>query len=509
MRHDDAAKRVSQPHAILTFRSGKEPIRRSCRWQVVAIHSSMKVSEEIRVRRRSRQLLSLFRLRPFDTSTESGRSRERFRRAAITTVAAGGAKVINLLVSLVTLPLTFKYLGPERYGLWMVLISIISAMGFADLGIGNGLMNAVSEAYGRDDRDLAREYVTSASVMMLGIALFLAVAGAAAYPFMPWIRLFNVKSTAVAIEGSHGLLVLYAWFVISIPIGVISRAQAGLQKGYIPQIIGALGSVLTLIALLLAIGLHGSLAWLVFASTMGSVTATAFNGWLLFHEHPWLIPARHAFRRRAADKILKLGLMFFVLQCAATLGFTSDNIVIAQVMGAAAVAAYAVPQKLFSLVSMVAGIAVTPLWPAYGEAIARGDVGWVRRVFFGSLWLTLAISVPTCTLLALGGPWILRLFFGKALHAPMSLLVVLATWTVVSAVSTPIAILLNGAGVLKAQAIASVFGSLSNLTLSIILTRHLGIMGVCLGSIITQVLTAFPLYFLWIRNLFRRLDAKL
>ena len=173
-----------------------------------------------------------------------------------------------------------------------------------------------------------------------------------------------------------------------------SRTGRAAKRRYIPQIIGALGSVLTLIALLLAIGLHGSLAWLVFASTMGSVIATVFNAWLLFREHPWLIPARHAYRRSAASKILNLGLMFFVLQCAGTLAYSSDNIVIAQVLGAAAVAAYAVPQKLFGFVSMVVSMAIGPLWPAYGEALARGDVAWVRRVFFGSLWLTLGITVP-------------------------------------------------------------------------------------------------------------------
>ena len=41
--------------------------------------------------------------------------------------------------------------------------------------------------------------------------------------------------------------------------------------------------------------------------------------------------------------------MFFVMQCAFAVAYSSDNIVIAQVLGAAAVAAYAVPQKLFSL----------------------------------------------------------------------------------------------------------------------------------------------------------------
>jgi O-antigen/teichoic acid export membrane protein len=467
----------------------------------------MKVAGEIKVLHKSRQLLSLFRLRPFDTSTEHGRSRERLRRAAMTTVSAGGARVVGLLVSLVTLPLTFRYLGPERYGLWMVLISIISVMGFADLGIGNGLMNAISEAYGKDDRILAREYMTSAFVMMLCIALSLAIAGAAAYPFMPWMRLFNVKSPAVAAEGAQALLVLYAWFVISIPIGVITRAQAGLQKGYLPQIVAALGSVLTLLALLVAIGLHGSLAWLVFASTMGSVVATAFNGWLLFHEHPWLLPARHAYRRSAASKILKLGLMFFVLQCATALGYTSDNIVIAQVMGADAVAAYAVPQKLFSFVGMLIGMGITPLWPAYGEALARGDVAWVRRVFFGSVWIALAISVPLCTLLTLAGPWILRVFFGKSLHTPLSVLVVLAVWGVVAAVSAPIAMLLNGAGALKAPTIVAVTASSINLVLSIILTRRFGVIGVCSGSIITQMLIAFPALFFVLRKLFRSMIA--
>ena len=193
------------------------------------------------------------------------------------------------------------------------------------------------------------------------------------------------------------------------------------------------------------------------------------------------------------------------LQCAVAISFTSDNIVIAQVMGAAAVAVYAVPQKLFSFVSTLVSMAVTPLWPAYGEAIARGDVAWVRRVFLGSLWLTLAITVPLCTLLALAGPWILRVAVGKSLHAPMSLLVVLAVWGVVFAVSASVAMLLNGAGVLKAQTIAAVFSSLANLALSIFLTRRLGVIGVCLGSIIAQLLIMLPVSVVLIRNLFRRM----
>ena len=455
-----------------------------------------------------RRLRSLFQLHPFDTSTAGGRSKERLRRAALTTISAGAARVIGLSASLISVPLTFRYLGAESYGIWMVLISIITMMGFADLGIGNGLMNAVSEAYGKDDRQLAKEYVTSAFVLMLGIATILAVAGAAGYPFVPWIRLFNVTSGAVAAEGARAFLVLFYWFVLSIPLGVVTRAQAGLQQGYIPQIVASLGSIVSLLALLLVISLHGSLTLLVFASTFGTIAATVLNGWFLFREHPWLLPSLHAYRRSSANKILKLGLLFFVLQFTFAIGFTSDNIVIAQVMGAAAVAAYAVPQKLFSVVTLGVGMAIAPLWPAYGEAIARGDVEWVRRIFLGSLWLTLVITVPLGTLLALAGPWILRVAVGKSLHAPMSLLVVLAVWGVVNAVSTVMSMLLNGAGVLKVQAIMAVFATFCNLALSIFLTRQLGVMGVCLGSIVTQLLIMFPTDFVLIQNLMRSLSKS-
>lgn len=455
-----------------------------------------------------RRLLALVRLRPFDTATEAGRSKERLRRAGLTTLSTGAARGVGILASLITVPLTYRYLGPEQYGLWMVLASIIAAMGFADLGIGLGLVNAISEAHGKDDRGLARQYFTSAFGMLLTIAILLAVAGAVAYPFVPWMRLFNVKSPAVAAEGARALVVLYAWFVINIPLDVASRVQTGFQKGYVPQVIRTAGSIATLVALLVVIALHGSLPWLVFGSTVGSIVSTVVNAWVLFYRDPWLLPALHTFHFGAAKKILNLGLMFFVLQVAVVLGYTSDNIVITQVMGAAAVAAYAVPQKLFSPIAQLIGMAVMPLWPAYGEALSRGDVDWVRTTFWRSMKLVLAISVPSCALLAFTGPWILRVFFGKTMHAPMSLLIALAAWGVIAAISSSIAILLNGANYLKIQVIVAAIASICNLGLSILLTRRYGVIGVCLGSLITQIVLTIPICSLAVRNLLRQLAQK-
>jgi O-antigen/teichoic acid export membrane protein len=458
-----------------------------------------------RIMSQVRQLSSNLRFTAFDTSTSEGRSRERYRRALLTSLASALSKFISISGTLISVPLTFRYLGQERYGIWMVLASIISAMSFADLGIGNGLMNAVSEAFGKDDYQLMREYVSSAFFLMVGLAAIFAAVGGASYPFVPWMRLFNVRSEQVASEGARAFLVLFCWFVMNIPLGVVTRVQSGMQLGYLSNTVNAIGGIVSLLSLLLVIADRGSLAWLVFSSTIGVIIATALNAWLLLRKHPWLFPLPRTFRRSSASRIMSMGLMFFVLQCAIALGYTSDNIVIAQVLGATAVATYSVPQKLFSVVSMLVSMALTPLWPAYGEASSRGDFRWVRRAFFGSIRVSLAIAVPFCVFLVLTGPKFLEIAVGKSLHAPTSLLVVLAIWGIVYSISAPIAMLLNGAGILRAQSVLAVIASVSNLALSIYLTRHLGVIGVCLGSIVTQLLITFPGCFFIIRNVFRNM----
>ena len=198
--------------------------------------------------------------------------------------------------------------------------------------------------------------------------------------------------------------------------------------------------------------------------------------------------------------------MFFVLQCDQVLGFTSDNVVLTQVLGAASVAIYSVPQKLFSLSSQLIVIGMLPVWPAYGEALARRDFAWVKKTFWSSLLATLSIAVPFCVLLAATGSWIIRVALGKSLHIPTALFWTLAAWGITLAAWVPMTTLLNGVGSLKLRAPVTVFSSLVNLGLSIYLTRHLGVIGVCLGSIVTQVVIIFPMCAFLIRDLFKSMD---
>src|SRR5689334_22756939 len=114
-----------------------------------------------RILNNSKRVIALFALRPFDMSTPEGRAQERHRRVALSTLASVAAKIISVGTALISVPLALNYLGAERYGMWMTMSSLVAMLSFADFGIGNGVVNAVANAHGRDQIVEIRNYISS------------------------------------------------------------------------------------------------------------------------------------------------------------------------------------------------------------------------------------------------------------------------------------------------------------------------------------------------------------
>ncbi|MGC1782963.1 MAG: hypothetical protein WA708_10630, partial [Acidobacteriaceae bacterium] len=98
-----------------------------------------------------RQLQKDLRNTGMHSSDPEQRAGERHRRAALTGITSTIAHLARMGVALVTVPLTLHYLGAERFGLWMTISSVLAMASFADFGIGNGVLNTVADAFGRND----------------------------------------------------------------------------------------------------------------------------------------------------------------------------------------------------------------------------------------------------------------------------------------------------------------------------------------------------------------------
>ncbi len=422
----------------------------------------------------------------------AGRSRERYRRIALGSAAGVGARAVQLLVGLVTVPLTLRYLGQERYGMWVTMSSLVAMIGFADLGIGYGLLNAVAEANGRRDRAAAAAAVSSAFFVLLVLAGAAGAAVAVAYRWVPWPRLFNVTSALASREAGPAVATLAACYLAGLPVTVVQRVRTGFQETHVDAAWVGAGSLIGLAALMLAIRLEAGLPWLVLALAGAPVLAQALQGVdLLARKRRWLLPRLRGVTRAGLRAVAGAGAYFFLLQVAAAFAYQSDAIIVAQILGAHAVTQYAVPMKLFMLVPVLLGFVLTPLWPAYREAFARGDSDWSRAAFRRSLALAMGAGVPGALALFVLGRPLVRAWVGDAVAPGAGLLAAMAIWSVMLAASNAISAFLNGAGRLRVQAACAIAMMAGNVTLSIVLTRRIGVAGVVWGTVIAQ--TAFVL----------------
>lgn len=157
----------------------------------------------------------------------------RYRRALWTVLSSLGVRGVSMIATLVSVPVAFKYLGRERYGLFVLITSLIGLLSFADIGMGGSLVNAVGEARARQDNGAARTYISSAMFVLSIAALILLAIFAAIYPHIPWAEILNVATPRARAEAGPALATFLACFLISLPLGLVERIQLALQAGYI------------------------------------------------------------------------------------------------------------------------------------------------------------------------------------------------------------------------------------------------------------------------------------
>jgi O-antigen/teichoic acid export membrane protein len=429
-------------------------------------------------------LKRIIQFSPHDTSNESGKSNERYRRIILTGGGAMVAKIITMATSLITVPMTLHYLGDERFGLWMTISSIITFMSFADLGLGNGLLNAVSEANGNDNIQEAKIAITSTLIMLIGIAIILLLSFIVIYPFIPWSRVFNVSSKTAVAEAGPAVMVFFMIFIINMPLGIIRRIQAGYQEGYIFQFWSTIGAIFGLLGILYCIFLELGLPWLIFAFTGGPLVATVIN-WIIFFtfSHKSLLPSIEFFQLSVAKKLINSGLIFFILTLFTLIGNSSDNIIIAQTLGPSSVAGYAIVQKLF-LFTMITQFFIAPLWPAFGEALSRGDISWAKRTLKKGLKLSIGSSVILALPILIFGKQILTLWVGAEFIPSWSLLIGFYLFSIFSNYGGMISTFLNNGPLVGKQTIMIGLASTTAVLLKIYLSSVIGLSGIIWATLI-------------------------
>lgn len=330
---------------------------------------------------------------------EAERRRTRDRHLLASVVTSFIARGLTTLVGLVSLPLAFGYLGKPLYGLWAAVSSLVVWGSLFDLGVSRGLVNAMSEAHGRDDREMARQYLTTAVAGLSLLACALGVIAAIAVPSIDWRGLLGAHGVSPSLV-RESVAASVATFVIGLPLGVVQNVYAAYQKLYVANIFAMVSSLSTLCGLVVAIRLHATLPVLILVLGMTGQAVAAFNLlWATRRSLPWLRIRLSAITKAAARRLWSSALPLFLFQIGALLVNETQLIILSRRTNLAVVADYAVLMRLYGAIAAFIALSSAAFSPTFREAFERRDVPWLRKTFNRLVYFRLTLAISACILL--------------------------------------------------------------------------------------------------------------
>ena len=404
-------------------------------------------------------------------------------------VTGFGNKIIGILVNFLSVPLTIGYLGPERYGIWITIGSLLAWLSLSDFGLGLGFNTAIATAVGRDRVDVVRQHISTALAMLGSIAAAVGLVVLLLGPWIDWSSVIGAKTPQAQAEVGPALAAAIIFWLLQFPLSVTGRVLNAYQEGRLANYWGAFGNLSSLVVLVIVTQTQGGLVWLVVAmSGTGLVVNIATALWLFLYHKPFLVPHPRDISRTSLRMLGKVGGTFFLIQILSLLVFQTDNLIVAHYLGANHVPTYSVTYSLFNYCLIIQNMIFSYMWVAYTEAIARKDIAWVKRVFH----ITLAAGTLTTLGLSVALAFIAQPFIswwaGPAVVPPTTFVLWMAAWSVINGFTSPIACLLAAASHLRNQTIYSALACVVNVILTLTFVQTWGITGVIAATVVSYAI---------------------
>lgn len=399
-----------------------------------------------------------------------------------------GVKGGSILIGLILVPMTISYISSVQYGIWITISSVVSWMSFFDIGLGNGLRNKLTNAVALKDYESAKIYISTTYVALTIISVFLFLCIYILNPFIDWRHFLNIPITLNE-NVQMLLLTVIGAFCLQFVLQIINTILTALHEPAMAGLIAFFGQLGLLITIfILKSFVSGSLQILVIALTFVPIFILIISSVILFKTR--LIDVKPSFKHidfKYIKEILNIGGAFFLIQIGALVLFQTNNIIIAKTLGPLSVTEFNVGYKLFSIVSMIFVIIVTPYWSGFTTAYAKNDFEWLRKSVLNirKIWAILSVAV---LLLYLISPLLFKYWVGSAIKIGNFFSIAMVVYIIVYMWQLIHVYFLNGLAKVRLQLILIIIGSCVNIPLSVFLAKRFGIAGVVSANTIIFLL---------------------
>jgi O-antigen/teichoic acid export membrane protein len=250
-------------------------------------------------------------------------------------------KALNISVNFLTIPLVLTFLNTTQYGVWLTLTAVLGWFSLFDLGFGNGLRNHLTVAIANQDYKEGKIYVSTTYAALSVIFGLLILVFVCVHPFINWVAVFNAPAS-MGRDINYAVLFAMCFLFVQFIVRLINTVLLSFQRAAMADFTNALVQVFILIGLyilkishlnsLTAVAIVYSLTPVIIFLTVSLV--------LFFNTFNNISPSIYFIKTSYVNKLLKLGISFFVIQIAALVVYASDNFIITQLFEPSEVTIY-------------------------------------------------------------------------------------------------------------------------------------------------------------------------
>jgi O-antigen/teichoic acid export membrane protein len=407
------------------------------------------------------------------------------RRAFISGI---GSKLIVILLGVLSLGISARGMDIASFGVVATLVGLIGIFGFLDFGIGNGLIHRLSQLHAREDVAEIRAALANALAFLTVVGIILGSLMVILLWTVPDAWMFGAEGHS-AREIRLALTVFALGAAVGIPVTLGSRLALALQRGYLNNLSNLAAAILTFLGVLAASVFRLNIIFFVASFILvPALTNLVQTWWLMSRDNGRYSPAWSMLNRGELKDLMVQGLPFMALGFAGAATYQSDSLIVIYIVGAAGAGVFGLLAKVFSSMTTLFAGGLQQLWASTAHALAVGDLEWVRRSFLRVLLITTGFFAVAAVLVVLFGQSAMAIWAGDQAIPSVELLLAFAIWYTYNFVFGQISMLLNGANIVRIQALCAVAMAIVNVPLSIFLTHEFGLPGPLYGSLVSHLI---------------------
>lgn len=400
------------------------------------------------------------------------------------------SRVISIVVSFILFPFIVSRVGKELYGAYLLGMTINGYFGTFDLKVLFAVKKYVPEYIGRKDSKGLNNIINASFSFYVFFGL---LAGGILFFFGFWGPAFLKINPANEIVMRNLFWIFAVVAIFHWPLQTFKGVVQGLQRY---DWIAGLNIVLQTGYLigtyfLLTRGFNIISVAILFQSL---IIGTGFIFFVVARQHLKGLRLRFPyFHKQTFKKIFSFSIYMFLTGIAGIIIFSIDDLVIGAFVSVAAIAIYKVSYAMQDVIRSINGLLGSPLMTLCAEMEGANEYEKQQQLLLrGTRYMTLLALPIIAIAIVFSEPFILNWVGEDFREAILPAQVLLFFWffNITLEVGTDSLI---AKGIVRPILWILIVVAACNLTLSLILVRFWGILGVALGTTISMVLINFPM----------------